>query len=89
MDPCVGVYKQLAVEVSCGVKQCDCPNFAVSGCHSKFQLDICSSRGGGAVLGQGSMHGAANVAYFGKDPCTGTPKQLAVRVQCTGITNAH
>ena len=87
MDPCVGVYKQLAVEVSCGVKQCDCPNFAVSGCHSNSTSvrHVVEVR----CLGKVACTAPANVAYFGKDPCTGTPEQLAVRVQCTGITNTH
>jgi hypothetical protein len=117
-DPCVGVYKQLAVNVSCGAKQCDivtenwpeetnaimvgctdgqrisqvvdaefgeisgsCPTFAAKGCHSDPETvrKVVEAR----CLGKRSCTVPANVAYFGKDPCSGVYKQLAVRVKCS------
>jgi hypothetical protein len=117
-DPCVGVYKQLAVEVSCGTKQCDvrsenfpqetnavtvgcedgkissvidaefgeisgsCPHFEpLRGCHSDPMAvrKVVEAR----CLGKRSCTVPANVAYFGKDPCVGVVKQLAIRVNCT------
>eukprot|EP01047_Picozoa_sp_COSAG01_P018380 COSAG01_NODE_993_length_12256_cov_6.798964_14_plen_517_part_00 len=117
-DPCIGVYKQLAVEVSCGTRQCDivnenfpqethavnvgcedgyristiidaefgeikgkCPNFEASGCHSDPTAvrKVAEAR----CLGKASCTVPANVAYFGKDPCRGVVKQLAIRVNCT------
>ena len=116
-DPCVGVFKQLAVEVSCGVKQCDivtenwpaetnsisvgcdageritkvldaefgevtgrCPNVKVTGCSTDpgAVRKVVEAR----CLGKVGCTVPANVATFGKDPCAGVPKQLAVRVEC-------
>ena len=116
-DPCVGVYKQLAVRVSCAAKQCDivrenfpaetasvsvgcsngeritrvvdaefgeiegqCPRFLVRGCHADpvAVRKVVEAR----CLGKQGCKVPANVAFFGKDPCVGVPKQLAVRVQC-------
>jgi DUF1680 family protein len=117
-DPCVGVYKQLAVEVRCGAKECDivtenwpqesnaitvgcdanktisqivnaafgevtgsCPTFAAKGCHSDPEAvrKVVEAR----CLGKKSCTVPANVAYFGKDPCSGVYKQLAVSVKCS------
>ncbi len=118
-DPCVGVSKQLAVQVTCGGKLCDiatenypeetdsvtlgcdgnssyvitkvvdaefgeltgaCPTFAPGGCIADPAAvrSVVEAR----CLGKMGCIVPANVALFGKDPCVGKVKQLAVRVEC-------
>ncbi|KAH7670362.1 Beta-galactosidase protein [Dioscorea alata] len=62
-----------------------CQKFSVGHCHASSSLSVVQK----ACLGKNKCKVSVSNATFGKDPCRGTLKSLAVEAECTSSSNFY